>query len=124
MSCHRKSCYLMIANKTTGTLRNRPSVTQLSSAISDEVIVYDFVGTRAQATLSVYGKVAERLFNDMGQATIEWRMSANGSMQKVGPRFQCERTVRVSGQKNEYDFSCSFYIEDKATGKIGPAPLG
>lgn len=124
ITCLRNVCVLIIANKTTGTLVNRPDVLFSKFTTKGTAIAYDFVGTRTQGTLSVYGDVAQRLFNEMGQATIEWRMSANGSTQKVGSRFSCERTVASQNRRNVFQFSCSFFIEDKSLGKIGTAPMG
>lgn len=115
ITCFRKVCTLMIADKSIGKLAARPSVEYSKFTKKDEALVYDFVGTRSQSTLAVYGEVAEVMFKALNNVTFELRMSSSGTNQKVGSRYTCERRLK--------EHNCTFFIEDKSTGKIGPASM-
>ena len=124
ITCLSKVCVIGISDKTTGALQPRPQVNSSKFYnFTGQAIAYDFVGTRTQSNIVVYGAVAEKLFTDMGQATIEWRMTSNGSMQKVGQRYSCDKTVSTQPRRT-VQFSCNFFVEDRAIGKISSGPMG
>ncbi len=103
------------------------SLSAFAVSKSGSVKVYDLKGSNTQVNIEITGEAAEKLFNDLGEETIEASIDANESptghhvIYKVGKNYTCDLEMIFNG-KNKV--KCLILINGKKAGNIPRASAG
>src|SRR4051812_10502334 len=86
---------------------------------------YTLSGAQDQAALVIKGDAAQKIYEDMSDDLVSTLdASENNGAQTVmknGENITCYMTISTKG-KRKYD--CEINIDNKSSGKIGPAAVG